>query len=97
MISRRIFGTDEDRRHNHNAEVIAMLNARHKGDNRIFAPTVARIDESGYVWLMNRREGGWDSFGFRYASIREILSSWLVNVSGLGRDKHSEFYLIEPA
>lgn len=97
VVSRQIFGTDEDRRNNHNAEVIAMLNARPKGTRRPFQATVARIDKDGKVWLMNQPEKGWESFGYRYDGINAILADWCVNVTGIGRDKHSEFYAIEPA
>lgn len=46
-------------------------------------PVTARQTEAGAVWLLNRREQGWASFGYRYESWQEVAKyhPWLRPIS----------------
>ena len=75
------------------------LNAqsRKTGHATLFQATVARQDSTGLWWLMNDRDGGWESFGKRFRSLREIAATYKVRFAEVGRDNHSLFVAINPA
>lgn len=63
---------------------------------RLYAPTVAREDERGRVWLMNRREGGWAEFGYPHETWGALLAAWDVTVGSRGRDEHGVYFEVTP-
>lgn len=62
---------------------------------RLYAPTVAREDEEGRVWLMSRRENGWGEFGLPYATWGDLLRAWDVAVGARGRDEHGVYFEVK--
>lgn len=78
----------------HDMGVLRMLNTYPRGNRRLFEKTVARSLNGKWV-LMNRKEGGFASFGYEYASLKDMFAVWDVFVTGCGKDKHSFFYWVE--
>jgi hypothetical protein len=54
--------------------------------------TIARIDERGRHWLMNRPDNGWAEDGLPYPTLAALLAAEpAYQVGGVGRDEHSAF------
>lgn len=66
---------------------------------KLESPTVIRLDTTGNghtikpgsFWLMNRRETGWSSFGYNYATLGALLDEWDLELGEHGQDKASTF------
>ncbi len=56
-----------------------------------FCNTVARPGRDGSWWFMNRKETGWSSYGFPYASPVDILHAFRVRLGEEGEDKASHY------
>lgn len=80
----------------HWARVLSDLNDSVTGTERLFAPAVARFGSDGHVYLMNKPQDGWASFGYQYRSLREIGREWAVQFTGWGQDAHSLYVNVEP-
>jgi len=56
-----------------------------------FQDTVLRRDANGQLFLMNRPEKGWSSYGIPYPSEQAVLDEWDVTIGPWTSDKHSAF------
>lgn len=56
-----------------------------------FQDTVLRRDAKGQLFLMNRPEKGWSSYGIPYPSEQAVLDEWDVTIGPWTSDKHSAF------
>lgn len=77
-----------------NMEVLRRLNTYPRGTSRLFQKTVVRSLNGRWI-LMNRKESGFASFGYEYASLAALFAEWNVFVTGCGTDAHSFFYWVE--
>lgn len=73
----------------HHQQLLADINAGRTGTVKLFQDTVVRIDNRGTLWLMDRPEGGWSSFGYPFKSLRDIAKIYAIHFVGLSRDEHS--------
>lgn len=64
--------------------------------NRIFQATVAREHPTEGWILMNRKGGGWASYGHPHESLRAILDSWEVRLGAAGVDECGVFVEVVP-
>lgn len=61
---------------------------------RLLGPGVVRM-RGREIWLLNRAEGGWASFGVRVESWDDLFRRYDVRVTAHGRDETSEFWVVE--
>jgi hypothetical protein len=61
---------------------------------RLLGPGVVRMRRKE-LWLMNRREEGWASFGILVGTWDELFRRYDVRVTGHGRDETSEYWTVE--
>lgn len=50
---------------------------------------------NGELWLLNRRESGWSSFGIRVGSWDELFRRFNVAVTDHGTDEHGAWWSVE--
>lgn len=62
-----------------------------KEKKAVFQDTVLRRDAKGQLFLMNRPEKGWSSYGIPYPSEQAVLDEWDVTIGPWTSDKHSAF------
>lgn len=63
---------------------------------RLLGPGVVRMRDRE-LWILNRAEDGWSSFGFRAGSWDDLFRRFDVIVTGHGHDETSEFWRVEPS
>lgn len=62
---------------------------------RFFGPCCVRFDPAGNgIWLMNKRETGWSSSGFLYASWDEVFRRFDAHVTSHGTDEAGEYWIL---
>lgn len=57
---------------------------------------VVREDEDGEVYLMNKQDGGWSEFGYRYASWAALFREWDIVVGFERADEHGSYWPVTP-
>jgi len=62
---------------------------------RIMGKGCVRFTTTGELWILNRREGGFASFGFRCDSWDELFRRWDVRVTEHGTDEHGAYWTVE--
>ena len=82
-----------EERARHDGEVVASMNRipLNLDHATLLGDGVIRYDEKGHVWLMNKRESGWGSFGREYLNLRQVMHRYDIVILGFGQDKCSFF------
>ena len=62
---------------------------------RLLDVGTVRFDESGRLWLMNKREGGWSSFGVCLDDWDNLFRQYNVKVTGHGTDATGPWWAVE--
>lgn len=62
---------------------------------RLLGPGCVRFRE-GQLWLLNRREGGWSSFGVQLASWDDLFRRFNAIVTEHGSDAFGPFWVVAP-
>lgn len=55
------------------------------------SPGVVRFGSDGEWYLMNKKENGWSSWGMRFGSLPELVTSAKVRLGSFGHDKHGPY------
>lgn len=61
---------------------------------RIMGEGCVRFSTTGELWILNRREGGFSSFGFRCESWDELFRRFDVRVTSSGTDEHGAYWTV---
>lgn len=75
------------------AELMALLRF---SPTRMHGILTARFDRVGYLWLLNRREDGWASFGLCFASWDEVFRRFNCRVLDHGVDEAGCWWSVAP-
>lgn len=66
-----------------------------KSPARLLGRGHVRFDSDGTLWLMNKLESGWSSFGLRFSSWDEVFRRFNVRVVGHGEDEDGPWWAVE--
>lgn len=75
-------------------EIISRINSYPKGTRTFFGEGVIRIASDGAFWIMSHKDTRWGSRGYRYLSMKSLMASWCIKVTGLVSDQYSSYYTI---
>lgn len=64
---------------------------------RMLGPACVRFDERGQLWLLNKRESGWSSWGVVCDGWDDLFRRYAVVITGHGTDEHGLWWTAEPA
>jgi len=61
---------------------------------RLMGEGCVRFTSTGELWILNRRDGGFASFGFRCDSWDDLFRRYDVRVTGTGTDEHGMYWTV---
>ena len=64
---------------------------------RMLGPGCVRFDSQGKLWLLNKRETGWSSFGVVLDGWDDLFRRYAVRITAHGADEHGMWWTAEPA
>jgi hypothetical protein len=63
----------------------------------LMGPGTVRFTRGGDLWILNKRETGWASFGFRLDGWDELFRRFKVVVTEHGVDEHGAYWIVSNA
>jgi len=63
---------------------------------RLLGPGCVRFSSSGELWLLNKREGGWSSWGVRLDGWDDLFRRYAAVITEHGVDEHGAYWIAEP-
>lgn len=63
---------------------------------RMLGPGCVRFDEQGRLWLLNKRESGWASWGVICDGWDDLFRRYAVVITATGKDEHGLWWIAEP-
>ena len=63
---------------------------------RTLAPGCVRFADDGRLWLLNRREGGWASWGVPCTGWDDLFRRYAVRITEHGTDEHGAYWITVP-
>ena len=63
---------------------------------RLLGPGCVRFTERGELWVLNKRETGWSSFGYVVDGWDDLFRRFDVRVTSHGADEHGAYWIVEP-